>query len=361
MTPRTVLVTGGASFLGLHVVRQLTAEGWGVRILDPVPAPSWAGEMGFDYRQGDVRDLAAVRTAVDGADVVVHAGFAPPSRSPGEIVEVNVAGTRNVLEAAGTAGATRLVLVSSTIVGRALSAHPLARGAPLSRLAVYRSSRVAAEAQVARAADAGLSVAIARPKTFLGPGGVGAFALLFGLVAQGRPVPVLGPGSNRYQLVDVRDLADGLTRLACSEVTGYFNFGATRFTTVAEDLSAVVVHAGTGARLRHVPGALAQVALRAVELGGLAPLSEWHQLSARGEDSVVDTSRARAELGWEPVRSNVDALVDGYDWFSARATTGETATPPRRVPGAHRVLARLTSAGPGDRRALRPRAGDRPA
>ena len=358
MTGRTILVTGGASFLGRHVVRRLAEDGWRVRVLDPVPPAPWAAELGVDYRQRDVRDRSAVRAAAAGVEVVLHSGFAPPSRTPAEIVEVNVAGTRNVVEATGAA---RFLLVSSTIVGRAVAAHPMARGAPVSRLAVYRASRVAAEALVARAADSGRSVAVARPKTFLGPGGLGAFAILFDLVARGRQVPVLGPGTNRYQLLDVRDLAVGLSLLAGSEATGYFEFGATSFGTVTEDLSAVLTHAGTGARLRHLPGGLARLAMRAVELSGLAPFSEWHQLSARGQDSVVDTTRARAELGWQSERSNADALVAGYEWLTAGGVGADPAPPPRPVPSAHRVLARLTSGGPAARRALGPRAGDRSA
>jgi nucleoside-diphosphate-sugar epimerase len=345
--PGRLLVTGGAGFLGRHLAERLGRDEQRVRILDRAEPPAWARTGAVEYLRGDVRDPGAVRAALDGVRAVVHAAFASP-REPLDVIRaVNVEGTRTVGEAARALGVPRFVLVSSTVVLWPRRVHPLSRRAPLSRLDDYRASRVEAEARVEALAGAGLSVAIARPKTFLGPGRVSAFALLFEAVRRGQPVPVLGPGANRYQLLDVRDLADGIARLAGCRAGGVFALGAEEFRTVREDLQALVDHAGTGAPLRFVSARAARLALRLIELAGLVPLAEWHYRSARGEDSVLDIGRARTELSWRPARSNARLLVEAYDWYAGMVAAAGAAPATHRVPLTHRLLERLGLLLPG--------------
>lgn len=344
-------MTGGAGFLGRHLVEQLVAESATVRVIDRSPPPAWMETVDVEYVRADLRDRDSLEQALAGAAGVVHAAFSPPSRPAAELEATNVVGTRALLDAALARGRPRVVVVSSTIVDRPLQPHPFLADSPLSRLVAYRVSRIKAEEEVARAATAGLSLAVARPKAFLGPGNVGAFAILFDLVRRGATVPVAGRGDTRYQLCDVRDLARGTVSLLRSKGEGPFAFGTTSFGTVAEDLSVLIAHAGTEARLRTVPGWLARRVLRTVELAGLTPFSEWHQLAARGQDSVVDVSRAVEELGWQPVFSNAEALTDAYDWYCAAAGAGTLSV--RRVPRAHRALGRIAAQGRG-RRPRRP-------
>src|SRR5439155_21074733 len=143
-----------------------------------------------------------------------------------------VEGTRAVCETAVAHGVRRLVLISSTIVLRPRRRHPLLNGAPLSRLDVYRETRAEAERIAAECGAQGVAVAVVRPKTFVGPDRVGAFAILFELIRRGRVVPVLGSGRNRYQLLAVGDLTDGIRRLLASGPQGVFHFGAREFVTV---------------------------------------------------------------------------------------------------------------------------------
>lgn len=338
MRSRRVLITGGGGFLGTHLAARFRREGVAVRLFDRARCPDWAHEPGLEYMGGDVRDPAAVAAALEGIDGVIHAAFASPRESPAVIRSVNVEGTRNLCAGALARGVRRFVSISSTIVLRPAPAHSLLRSSPLSRVGHYRASRVEAEGVVAEWGSRGLSAAIVRPKTFLGPGRVSAFALLFECIRLGRPVPVLGSGGNRYQLLDSRDLAEGIRRLECAEPEGLFSFGAREFSTVREDLQALLDHARTGARLRHIPGWIARAGLRGMELANIVPLAEWHYMSARGEDSVVDISRAEKELGWRPARSNAQALVEAFDWYVASVTTTGAARGTHPVPLAHRAL-----------------------
>jgi nucleoside-diphosphate-sugar epimerase len=336
--PRQALITGGAGFLGAHLVDCFRQAEIPVRLLDQTERPNWTREPGIEYVRGDVRDPATLAAALAGVDTVVHAAFASPWQSREVITQVNIEGTRRLCTEALARGVRRLLLLSSTIVLKPRRVHPFFPNAPLSRLDCYRASRVAAEAIVTEYGNKGLSVAIVRPKTFLGPGRVSAFALLFERIRRGQPVPVLGPGRNHYQLLDVRDMAEGVQLLAASEAEGTFGLGTREFGTVREDLQALLDYAQTGAQLWVVPGWLARVVLYSIELAGLVPLSEWHHLSACDKDSVVDISRAERELGWRPKRSNGQTLRDAYAWYAASIAQTGTAQTLHPVPLSHRAL-----------------------
>jgi nucleoside-diphosphate-sugar epimerase len=343
MLSRRVLITGGAGFLGSHLASRFRKEGFQVRLFDLAECPEWAGELGIERVRADIRDPTAVAVALDGVDTVVHAAFASPHQSREVIQSVNVGGTRNLCLGALAHGVRRLILISSTIVLKRRRVHPVLRNSPLTRLDSYRASRAAAEEVVLNEfGSKGRRVAIVRPKTFVGPGRLGAFGMIFEWIRLGSSVPVLGSGRNRYQLLDIRDMVEGIRLMEATDVEGPFYFGARDFRTVREDLQALLDHARTGARLRFIRGRVARVMLRGMELANIAPLSEWHYMSSREEDSVVDISRAERELGWRPAWSNTQALTESYDWYvtSMRATGVARRTHP--VPPMHRVLKGLS-------------------
>lgn len=330
-------MTGGCGFLGRNLVPHLIELGATVRVVDLAPPPEWLRRLEVEVIEADIADGRAAMGAVAGADTVVHAAFASPHQSVERIWEANVGGTRAVCDAAGSTGA-QLIVISSTVVGSPPRRHPLLRDAPLSRLDAYRASRVEAEAVAGSAASGSRRVAVVRPKTFVGPGRVGGFALVFDLIRRGRVVPIAGAGRNRYQLLDIRDLGTALGLLVVQGGDGVYLLGATDFGSIADDLQRLIDAAATGARLRPMPSAAGRAMVRGVELAGLAPLAEWHHLTARGTDSVVDVNRAREELGWEPRHSNAESFVDAYRWYVASPTEATTTHP---VPASHRALQRV--------------------
>ena len=334
MSAPSILITGGAGFLGAHMVKAFLDAGKSVRVLDVAPPPVWANQV--EYLQGGICDAGLVKRAMNGVESVIHAAFASPRQSPQTLRSVNVDGSGIVYGAARDSGARRFVLISSTIVERLPRRHPFLAGSGLSRLDDYRACRAEAESWLL--AQAGPPVAVVRPKTFLGPGKVGAFAMMFDAVRRGVGVPVLGPGTNRYQLLDIRDMADGVRRLEAGNAEGVFHFGAETFGTVRQDLQALVEHAGSGARLRFLPATLAKVALRSVEYSGLTPLSEWHYYSAWSADGVVDIGRAQRELHWRPVRSNASALTEAYDAYVAAFNASGNVETTHPIPASHKLL-----------------------
>jgi nucleoside-diphosphate-sugar epimerase len=333
-------ISGGAGFLGLHLARRLLADGHAVRTLDLVPLDDVELEHSAEELRGDVRDPDSVRKLVHGAHVVVHSAAALPIQASRESIRsVNVGGTENVLRAAHEAGVGRVVFISSTAVYGVPEKHPIEEDDPLVGVGAYGESKIDAEALCRVAA---VETTIVRPKTFIGPERLGVFEILFDWIREGRRIYILGQGHNRYQLLAVEDLVDGVVRAAVEPRAARetFNLGATEFGTVRSDLQALIDHAGSTSYLRPVPVKPAEVALRALELMRVSPLAEWHYKTAH-KDSFVDVSKAQELLGWQPRLSNRDALIETYDWYLANRERVGAAGVTHRVPWNQQALGLL--------------------
>jgi nucleoside-diphosphate-sugar epimerase len=333
---RTALVTGGAGFLGLQLVRRLQDEGVAVRILDREPPDgTWlAGPV--DFVVGDVRDPSAVDRAVRDADVVFHlAAVLPVAKAGRAYDEVNVGGTRRLLEACQHHRVGRVVFVSSSAVYGIPRRCPVTEATPFRPLGAYGRSKARAE-QVCREFQArGLDVMILRPRTVIGPGRGGILTLLFRYVAEGRRVYLIGRGSNRFQLISSEDLVEACIRAARAPIPGDdFNVGAIEYRTLREDLQGLIDYAGTGARLRPLPAWPVKTALWLLDHLGLSPLVDWHYRTP-DKDFYFDIRKARVLLGWEPRDSNVQALIKGYEWYRTHRAEID-----RRVGTTHRKSVR---------------------
>jgi nucleoside-diphosphate-sugar epimerase len=309
-----VLVTGGAGFLGINLVRHFLARGDDVVSLDRAP---------FDYPEkariaeirGDIRDRAVVARAAERCDAVVHAAAALPLYPPKEIHSVDVDGTRTVLDA--TRGASRFVHVSTTAAYGVPDHHPLVESDQLTGVGPYGTAKVEAEAVALAERRAGRCVTIVRPKSFVGPERLGVFAMLYEWAREGRDFPILGRGDNRYQLLDVEDLCEAIAlalTAPADRANDTFNLGAAEFTTLRDDFQAVLDTAGFGGRIRSLPVAPALWALRALERVKLSPLYPWIYETIT-EDSFVSIDRAVERLGWRPRYSNRAALLRNYRWY----------------------------------------------
>jgi nucleoside-diphosphate-sugar epimerase len=337
-----VAISGGAGFLGLHLARRLAADGHDVRVLDLAPLDDPVLDGRLEELTGDIRVPSDARRLVDGAEVVIHAAAALPIQSSRDAIRsVNVQGTAEVLTAALEAGTRRAVLISSTAVYGVPEKHPILEDDPLVGVGWYGESKIDAERLCGEVARRGLETVIVRPKTFVGPERLGVFEILFDWIREGRRIPILGSGTNRYQLLAVEDLVDAIVRCFDAPVAGEaLNVGAGEFGTVREDLEALCAHAGSGARLRSVPVKPAEVALRALELAHLSPLAEWHYKTAY-RDSFVSIDKARTLLGWEPRLSNAETLCATYDWYLDHRDEMRGAGMTHRVPWDQRALGLL--------------------
>ncbi|MBX3011754.1 MAG: NAD-dependent epimerase/dehydratase family protein [Caldilineaceae bacterium] len=310
------MVTGGAGFLGINLVRYLLARGHRVVSLD-------LAEFTYPERPqiteliGDIRNPADLQRAMAGVDCVIHTAAALPLYSPADIYSTDIDGIRNVLAAAYHAGVERVVHISSTAVYGIPDHHPLVETDRLDGVGPYGEAKVAAEAICQEYRDKGMCIPIIRPKSFVGPERLGIFALLYDWAKDGKNFPVPGRGNNRYQLLDVEDLCAAIYLVATGErmvVNDVFNIGAKEFTTLKADFQAVLDAAGFGKRIISIPIAPMIWALQILEKLKLSPVYKW-AYGTITEDSFVSIEKAERLLGFQPKYSNQDALIRNYRWY----------------------------------------------
>ena len=312
------LITGGAGFLGINLCRYLLARGHVVRSLD-IAAFRYPERADVEVIEGDIRDRSVVERAMADADVVVHCAAALPLAPRGEILSTDIDGTGILLDGAVTHHIQRFIFISSTAVYGIPDHHPLLESDRLHGVGPYGESKIAAEKLCLKARAKGLCTPILRPKSFVGPERLGAFALLYEWACAGRGFPVLGSGDNHYQLLDVEDLCQAIELCATRErerVNETFNVGAKEFGTMRENFQAVLDRAGHGRRVATLPAGPAIVLLKLLESLRLSPLYRWIYETA-AQNSCVSIERIENQLGYRPRYSNRDALVRNYDWYVA--------------------------------------------
>lgn len=311
------LVTGGAGFLGINLVRYLLDKGEEVVSLDIAD---------FDYEdckekitivKGDIRNSELVDKTMQGIDIVIHCAAALPLYKPEDIYSTDIDGTRILIEAAHKFKIKRFVHISSTAVYGIPDHHPLLEEDKLDGVGPYGKAKILAEEECLKFREKGMCVPILRPKSFIGPERLGVFALFYDWAKDGNGFPMIGNGSNRYQLLDVEDLCEA-TYLCCileeSRVNDTFNIGAKEFTTMKEDYQAVLDKAGFGKKIKGLPEKPIILTLKILEALHLSPLYKWVYETA-SKDSFVSIDKAERILGFTPKYSNKDALLRNYQWY----------------------------------------------
>ncbi|HLT11914.1 MAG TPA: NAD-dependent epimerase/dehydratase family protein [Micromonosporaceae bacterium] len=325
-----IVVTGGAGYIGSNLALALLRAGEQVRIVD-LRDPVTAREAGATWVRADVRDAAATRNALDGAEVVYHlAGVISVVGPLGGLVEsVNVDGARVVAETALAAGARRLVHCSSIhaydvekCVGEAVNEE--SPRAVRQTLPAYDRSKAGGEAEVRRVVDRGLDAVVVNPSAVIGPIDEGPSRV--GQVMRAlwrRRLPALVDGG--FDWVDVADVVAGLRAAAERGRTGenYLLSGHRRsFRELAEIASAC---AGAPVTRRTAPMWLARAGAPLCTViarrTGTALLPTREALDAVRSFPTVDRRKAERELGYtpRPIETTLSAL---YAYFRDRGDLG---------------------------------------
>ncbi len=301
------LVTGGAGFIGSHLVNALLDAGHPVRVLDDFSTGRRANlDPRAELLEGDVRDADAVRRAVSGAGVVFHlAALASVTQSverPLECNAINVEGTLGLLRAAARAKARRVVFASSTAVyGEA--APPVAESCPKRPISPYAASKLAGELLCATAAaHFGVETVGLRFFNVYGPrqdpssAYAAVIPIFIGRLLAGRPLPVCGDGEQTRDFVFVGDVVDAMRRAA-----------------EAPKASGCVCNVATGRGV-----SVAELAFVIGRAAGTPPELEF--LPARAGDirhSWAEVAAAERDLGFRAATPLEEGLRRTVEWFRA--------------------------------------------
>ena len=256
---RDVLVTGGAGFLGMELVRRLVASGLRPRVLDVNDPNDPRVDDSIEFTKGDVRDVSTVADVTRGVDTVFHLAAAVlPTRGKANYTSINTGGTRNVLQASIDHGVQHVVHISTSAIYGIPKALPVTEETELRPMGYYGNAKREGEREVNKARERGLKVCILRPRTIIGTERLGIFHILFDWIKAGKRIPIIGSGDNLFQFVSARDVVSASILAADKQVNDDFNIGAEEFSTVRGDLESLVRHAGSGSRVVSIPRAHGQ-------------------------------------------------------------------------------------------------------
>jgi nucleoside-diphosphate-sugar epimerase len=320
----TVAVTGPTGTFGFGLIPLLEGDPRVERVVGIARRPFDPSERGWtkmEYRQGDVRDPDALHEAFDGAQVVVHLAFMITGAASRQTIRaINVEGTLNAFRAAASAGVERFVYASSVAAYGFHPDNPIGMTEdwpvrPAARL-FYAQEKAEleqllageTEAPPSGAADKSPALYLLRPPVVLGPHAVGAKDPLpapLTALAQGAlglagrfGVPILAPAPELpLQVIHEDDVGQALLRCVTGDgPPGAYNIAAEGLVTVADVLREL------GLTPLPVPGGVIQRAARAAAMIPLPdfapPVTEW--IEALSHPAIMDTSKAKRELGWQP-------------------------------------------------------------
>lgn len=219
-----VFLTGGTGFIGRPLTRQLLARGWSVTALVRRPESREAAElgaMGVTLAPGDVTDVASMRDAMRGADVVVHnAGvyeFGPSSSGRRQMWDINVHGTSRVLGLASDLGVGRIVHVSSIVATGPTPPGVLADESYVRTVAPatpYEASKARADEIAREFQSFGAPVVIACPAGVIGPGDHSGLGHLMRMYLRGILPPLLFATRGTRAEVHLDDCAEAMALVA---------------------------------------------------------------------------------------------------------------------------------------------------
>jgi dihydroflavonol-4-reductase len=314
------LVTGGTGFVGLHVVRELARRGDDLRLLVR-EGSNIAPLEGIECERvtGDVTDRDSVREAMKGVERLFHVAGTTSmrTRARDRVYEINVIGTKNVMEEALHAGVVRAVLTSSSsAVGAAKPGETIDEEHPFTvgRLGItYINSKHEAELIAMRVAAKGLPVVIVNPSFVLGPDDPNPSGTSNALVRRLLLRRIPGYLDGAINIVDVRDVARGhvLADERGAEGERYLLTGR-NFTQqrLFADLSRIAGVPPPPLRIRRQ---LAVTGVETMELLGLRVPTSADEVRSGSQWFTYRNDKAREQLGWEP-RPHEETLEDTVRW-----------------------------------------------
>ncbi len=311
------LVTGGAGFIGSHVVDALLARGARVTVIDNfstgfrefVPA-----REGLRVIEADLLEKASVEDAMRGVEFVFHlaanADIKDNLKDPRRCVDQNIVATQNVLEAMRAAGAREIAFASTGSVYGEPSVFPTPEDAPFpTQTSIYATSKVAAEGLLSSyALGFGFKTWVFRFVSILGPRYTHGHVMDFWRKLKRDPsrLEVLGDGKQRKSYLHVQDCVAAIL-VALDEVDGpfnVFNLGHDEAIVVSESIAIIARTLGMTPRLDFTGGARG-----------------WIGDSPRIE---LDVGRIRA-LGWAPTKSIEASIVETLRFLAANPYTERRA------------------------------------
>lgn len=301
--PLKILVTGGAGFIGSHVVDRLVNEGYEIRVLDDLSTgnldnvQSYLGSDKVELVRGDIRDASLVKKSLEGVNIVIHMAAlvsVPLSvENPNLTFDINLLGTLNLLRSSIQKNIDRFVFISSCAVCGDPESLPVTEQARTNPISPYAESKLIGDRYCLGFSERQLlSSVVLRFFNVYGPRqGMndysGVITRFIDRCRQKLPLTIYGDGSQTRDFVNVKDVAEAiLASMKSSKAKGeIFNIGSGKPTTINELAETVLELTGEDSKIHYEKPRAGDI-----------------------KDSYAEISKAKKFLGYEPKVSLRDGL-----------------------------------------------------
>jgi len=319
-----ILVTGGTGFTGAALVERLSKEGHSVVALDYKEglACDALRAMGAEVIIGSVTDKAAVERSMKGVEFVFHlaAAFRELNVPNAFYDEVNVGGTRIVMEAALRAGARKFLYCSTCGVHGNIDRPPAGEDAPIHPADYYQRTKYEAEPLVKQLGAGRIETVIIRPAAIYGPGDPERFFMIFKRVARGT-FPMFGNGRTLYHPLYIDNLVD-LFLLCMPPGAGNgreYLIADEEYYPIEHIVREVANALGVSVKIPHYPVwpvvAVGHVVEKLCRPFGLTPPIFPRRVDWYRQNRAFDITRAKRELGYAPKISLPEGLRRTGQWY----------------------------------------------
>jgi nucleoside-diphosphate-sugar epimerase len=319
-----ILVTGGTGFTGKALVRRLLDLGHEVVALDYKEGLKTAELRDWGARViiGSVTDATVVRQAMEGVEVVHHlaAAFREMNVPDTYYWEVNVQGTRNVLDEALRQGVRKLVYCSTCGVHGNIDHPPGGEDAPIQPADYYQRTKYEAEPLVRTFHQRGLPAAILRPAAIYGPGDPERFLMIFRRVARGK-FPMFGNGKTLYHPLYIDNLVDAFV-VAMAEGVGEgeaYLIADDEYLEIEDLVKRVGKALNVDVKIPHYPVwpvvAAGHVVEKACRPFGITPPIFPRRVDWYRQNRAFKIDKAKRDLGYQPKVGIDEGLRRTADWY----------------------------------------------
>lgn len=339
---KSILVTGGAGFVGTHLVEHLVKDKQNkITVFDKLDLfPDVKNADKINYDKGNIiekHDIENLFKRYGPFETIYHLAAEMPNKLANETLmwRTNVTGTANLAGEAALHGTKSIVFASSNVTYGIPENLPVDENTPLNPLESYGKSKAGAESELAKYKDK-MNIQIFRCPVITGVGRLGLQAILYEFISENKKVYVLGKGTNKYQFIDVEDVIDAMVK--ASKVKGYdiYVIGADGVLMLRDLYKKVIEFAVSKSKIIPLPAGPAFFILTFLDKINYSPLGVY-QIAMMGRSIYADTEKIKTKLGWKPKKTNTDTFIENYKWYlehkgGFEVIGGNLSSPNKSVP-----------------------------
>lgn len=320
MQRRKVLITGGAGFVGMHLVDYLLQKGeYDVVVFDKIDYYASRNQnKNVSFLKGNIlskKDVSKVFKKYGPFATIYHLASAMPNKEVSDSLlwETNVYGTLNIVNEAVKNKVESFIFTSSNVAYGIPKTLPASEETLLMPLEMYGKSKKQAEEELAKFKDK-INVQIIRCPVIVGVGRLGLQAILYEFISENKNIYVLGNGDNRYQFVDASDVVVVLEMVSHLHGFNIFNIGADQILSLRELYQKVIDYAKSKSKIISLPKSPAIFLLAILDKLNISPLGIY-QYTMISRSLYLDTTKIKKVLNWKPKKTNLDTFIENYKWY----------------------------------------------